>query len=186
MVADRPDGTAAACPGLAALAPESPLELGLVHRRATLDPDAFGLLVEVLLGRLVVRVAAAAGARGAAAQRRRRAGARLARAGPLAVDGAGGQFLGTVLGGAVRLGGILDVLVLPGALGALLDASGWHAQDLPVNRPDDAPGVGPRSRLPPGTRARRAARHRCPARRARSSPRPPRCPWRSWRCRRSS
>src|SRR3954454_6340054 len=61
-----------------------------------------------------------------AAGRGPRRGLRLTRTGALAVDRARRDLLGAVLRRPALLRRVLDVLVLPGALRALLDASGWH------------------------------------------------------------
>src|SRR5215207_7915198 len=141
---------------LAALAAQGALELRLVHRRAALDPDPLGLLVKVLLGRLVVRVAPAARARRAPAPRRGRARLRLAGSGALAVHRPRCELLGARLGRAALLRRFLDVLVLPGTLRALLHSPGWHAHGVPASHLADAPDRGPRFRRPRGTRATRA------------------------------
>src|SRR5215212_1093189 len=74
-----------------------------------------------------MRVPAAAAAGRAAGLRGARRRARLTRAGSLPVHRPRRELLGPQLAGAPVLGGFLDVLVLPGPLGPLLDASGRHA-----------------------------------------------------------
>ena len=69
----------------------------------------------------------------------REARPRLARARPLLVDGPRGDLLGAVLGAPCSLLALLHVLVLAGALGALLDSAGWHR--LPPRRRGGSIGV---------------------------------------------
>src|SRR5688500_3378430 len=84
------------------LAIDRALQLGLVHRRAALDPEVAGLLVELVarpaLGTVRAGPLPAAARRRHVLRRGPRPGARLARARPLLVDGARGDLLGTVLG----------------------------------------------------------------------------------------
>src|SRR5205807_922184 len=107
------------------------LQLRLVHARAAGNVELRRLLVELLaraaLRALGARPQAAAAAGGDVPHRRSRPAARLALARALLVDRARRDLLGPGLRLALRQLAFLDVLVLPGSLGALGDASGGHA-----------------------------------------------------------
>src|SRR5215208_3491299 len=114
----------------AALRRDRSLQLTLVHARAALDVQPLRLVVELLLG-LALR---AIGARALPASARRRRAARgaarpaprLARTGTVLLDGASGHLAGARRRGAAFAGASLDLLVLPGTLRALLDATRRH------------------------------------------------------------
>src|SRR6478735_579472 len=115
---------------LRALARDRPLELLLVHGRSALDAHRLGLLVQ-LISRAPAR-GAPVGAQSAAAPRGHVLLGKPGRvpgltvAGSLLVDGAGRDLLSLVLGRAALEQRVLDVLVLTGALRALLRSSRWH------------------------------------------------------------
>ena len=106
------------------------LQLALVHARATLDLEPLGLVVELLL-RLPLR-AVGAGAlptstrRRGAARRAARPGPRLAGAGSSLLHCAGRHPLRPGRRRSTSARTSLDLLVLPGTLCALLDATRWH------------------------------------------------------------
>src|SRR4029453_10493910 len=106
--------------------------VALVLPRAAVDVEPLGRVLELLL-RLAPRPFAmrpdAAAAAGRDIPRRAPRGrAGLASASALLVHGARGALLGPILGHPALLGAVLDVLVLAGALRALLDSTRWHLQ----------------------------------------------------------
>ncbi|CAK7279540.1 hypothetical protein SGPA1_10318 [Streptomyces misionensis JCM 4497] len=121
-------------PPSALLGLQRALELVLVHVRAALDAALPRLVVQLVAGRAVgadpvARPLAAAPAgrhvlRGGAA-----GGLRLAGAGAFLVDGPCGDLLRASLALAPVLRALLDVLVLPFALGA---GTGWHDRSFPL------------------------------------------------------
>src|SRR3954452_20971475 len=121
-------------PRLGLLAVDRALELRLVHRRAALDAEVLRLFVQLVaraaLGPVGARPLAAA-ARGRHVLRRGpRPCTRLVAPGALLVDRPRRDLLGARFGGALVLGAVLDVLVLTGALGALLHSARRHRYSL--------------------------------------------------------
>src|SRR5207302_1958757 len=107
-------------PGLRLLPVDRPLELGLRHLRAALDPHCAGLVVD-LVARAALRPVRPRTEAAAAPGRNVLTGEpgrllRLARPRPLLVDGAGGDLLRRALRRAALLQAFLDVLVLTLAL----------------------------------------------------------------------
>src|SRR4051794_29019814 len=101
------------------------LQLVLRHVRPTLDVELLSLVGELVAGAALRPVGA--GTLSPALARRLRildrasgSSPRLARAGALLVDRARRDLLGRVLGLSLALDAVLDMLVLAGALGALL------------------------------------------------------------------
>src|SRR5207247_2813980 len=113
--ASRPEHNERLLPGV-----DSPLQLPLVHLRATGDVPSLGLVVQLLLraalGAARAGTLAAAAAGGDVTTRGARRLPRLALSGPFLVDRPGGNLLSALGRAALLLLALLDVLVLPLAL----------------------------------------------------------------------
>src|SRR4051794_27028370 len=116
---------------LALLSGDRALELLLVHLRASVDAQLACLVVELVARApswtAATRALAAPPAGRDVARRGPRSLARLAGASALLVDGARRDLLRPTLGRSLPALRPLDVLVLAGPFGALLDSAWWHA-----------------------------------------------------------
>src|SRR5436190_18732063 len=111
------------------------LQLRLVHPRAAFDAELLRLVVE-LVARAALRAVRARALSPALARRlvadgRARARARLAPTRALLVDRARGDLLRGVLGLALALDALLDVLVLTGTLCPFFHSTWWHDYSVP-------------------------------------------------------
>src|SRR5262245_1632674 len=110
-----------------------PLQLGLAHRRAALDAELLGVVVELFAGAAAGSAAgalAAAAARGPASSGAARGRSRLPRSRLFLVHGARRDLLGTARRATRFLLALLDVLVLASSFGAFLHSTGRHRRLL--------------------------------------------------------
>src|SRR5687767_14893286 len=114
------------------LAIDGALELRLVHLRAPVDVELAGLVEQLVLRAplrpLGARALPAPLAGRFVLHRRPRPLPGLAGTGALLIHDACGDLLGRALGHPLALDGLLDLLVLAGALRALLDSSRRHCR----------------------------------------------------------